>query len=235
MAILKVIEVLANSNATKQTINQLNKTLFTENKITIIPNGIDIKSFDDLAYDKLYNSYNNDFILGNLGRMVFQKNQDFLLDIAVELKKRELNFKILIGGDGGLKKEMILKIKKLKLENDVILLGFINRPKDFMMSIDAFLLPSRWEGFGYVLAEAMLCEKPVVAFDISSNSQIIESGTNGFLTPFNNVSDFCDKIVYLYQEKDSRAKDLGEMGRLKIEKEFDSKLIQKKVMNYLLG
>ena len=49
------------------------------------------------------------------------------------------------------------------------------------MSSDVFLLPSLWEGFGYVIVEASLSELPIVAFDISSNSEVINEST-GFLT-----------------------------------------------------
>ena len=54
-----------------------------------------------------------------------------------------------------------------------------------MDSIDIFLLTSRWEGFGFVLAEAMAAAKPIVAFDISSNPELVSHGVNGYLAePF---------------------------------------------------
>jgi len=226
--------VLTNSEATKLTINKNNKNLFPNEKIKVIPNGININHFNQLPHKSLYETEQETFILGNLGRMVFQKNQEFLLEVALKLKKSKLPFKLLIGGTGKLEEEIKQKINELNLEKEVILLGFIENPKDFMMNLDVFLLSSRWEGFGYVLAEAMLCEKPAIAFDISSNSQIIESNLNGFLTPFNNVNDFCNKIEFLMNNP-QKVKEMGEYGRLKIEKEFDSVKIQEKVKNYLLS
>ncbi|WP_442266264.1 glycosyltransferase family 4 protein [Tenacibaculum sp. ZS6-P6] len=227
-------EVLANSEATKHTINEKNENLFPKNKITVIPNGINISKFDDLAFEVLYTKNDDEIVLGNLGRMVFQKNQEFLIQLALELRKRALNFKILIGGTGKLEEVLQEKIKKCNLENEIILLGFIKNPKSFMNSIDIFLLPSRWEGFGYVLAEAMLCEKPTIAFDISSNGQIIEDKENGFLLPFDDVLKFSDKIEFFINNK-AMMTVMGKKGRKKIEEEFSSALIQEKVKEYLLS
>lgn len=225
-------EVLTNSEATKKTINSKNPYLFPKDKITVIPNGIDVNIFDKLDGEKLYTKEDSELLLGNLGRMVFQKNQKFLIEVALELKSRNTNFKILLGGIGRLEKSIKEKIKSHKLEKEIILLGFIDNPKSFMDTIDVFLLPSIWEGFGYVLAEAMLCEKPVIAFDISSNSQLVESDVNGFLVPFNDVKCFCDKIEILNKDL-SKTKEMGLSGRNKIQKEFDSEIIYKKVEEYL--
>lgn len=225
-------EVLANSEATKKTINVNNSTLFPEDKITVIPNSIDIERFNSRSFQSFYHRQGSEIILGNLGRMVFQKNQSFLIDVALELKKRNIEFKILMGGNGKLEDELKELVKKRELENEFNFLGFIDNPKSFMSSIDIFLLPSRWEGFGYVLAEAMLCKKPCIAFDISSNSQIIDSNKNGFLVPFEDINAFCDKIEWFSNHKD-QLRAMGENGKEKIEDEFNSYLIQKKVQLYL--
>ena len=225
-------EVLANSEATKKTINAKNPALFPENNITVIPNGIDVDKFDNLPFECLYKKEGNELVLGNLGRMVFQKNQKFLIEVAVELKKRNIDFKILIGGSGKLEKELKDRVVQENLDKEIKFLGFIENPKSFMNSIDVFLLPSRWEGYGYVLAEAMLCEKPCIAFEISSNSQIVENETNGFLVPFEDVNAFCDKIEWFSDHK-NKIEEIGKNGRKKIEKEFNSTLIQHKVKTFL--
>ncbi|CAL2084394.1 Glycosyltransferase involved in cell wall biosynthesis [Tenacibaculum sp. 190524A05c] len=226
-------EVLANSEATKTTINAKNPDLFPKDNIIVIPNAIDVNGFDALDSKELYQKEGNEIVLGNLGRMVFQKNQEFLIDVALELQKRNLEFKILIGGDGKLENTIKEKIQQHNLEENIKLLGFIDNPKSFMNSIDVFLLPSRWEGFGYVLAEAMLCKKPCIAFEISSNSQIVDDEKNGFLVPFENVITFCDKIQ-IFAENINLISKMGAQGRVKIENEFNSELIQNKVKEYLL-
>ena len=99
------------------------------------------------------------------------------------------------------------------------------------MSADIFLLPSLWEGFGYVIAEASLSCLPVIAFDISSNAEIIDKST-GFLTEPHKVKPFCDKIEYLYLNPKERIA-IGKAGQEFIRKNFDSKLVFKSIEAYL--
>ena len=66
--------------------------------------------------------------LTNLGRLEQQKNQTFLIEIA-ELNRRNINFHMLIGGKGRLQKNLEKKIKKLKLNDKIDLLGFIKSKK----------------------------------------------------------------------------------------------------------
>ena len=101
------------------------------------------------------------------------------------------------------------------------------------MSADIFLLPSLWEGFGYVLAEASLSCLPVIAFDISSNAELIDKST-GFLTEPQKVKPFSDKIEYLYLNPKERIA-IGKAGQAFIRKNFDSKLIFKSIEAYLIS
>ena len=227
-------EVLANSEATKATINANNKDLFPKDKITVIPNAVDITAFDRLAGEPLYEREASEFIIGNLGRLVYQKNQDFLLDVALELKERGISFKMLIGGEGKLRKDLENKITSSRLQNNVVLLGFIDNPRRFMESIDVFLLSSHWEGFGYVLTEAMLAKKPCIAFDHSSNGQIVTDTRNGYLVPTNDVTSFCDRIETLSKDSDLIQK-MGVVGRESVEQKFESSIIRQKVKDYLFS
>lgn len=225
-------EVLANSKATKATINSINPNLFPDDKITVIPNGINTKSFLEKEHQPLYNKKEGEFIIGNLGRLVFQKNQTFLLDVVKELLNRNLPVKLVIGGSGKLEEELKEKVNKLGISSHVIFTGFVKKTKDLMYSCDIFALSSLWEGFGYVIAEALLCEKPVIAFDVSSNPELIENKINGFLVPVNDVEIFCDRVQFFYNNKNEIQK-MGKFGKSKIISENDTEIIFNRVENYL--
>lgn len=228
-----VTDILANSIATKKTVLENNPNLFPEQKIKVVYNGIGIESFLKRDYEPLYKKQNEEIVLVNLGRLEFQKNQKFLIEVAKELKSRQLNFKLIIGGDGRLKEELEVLSKTLGVAEDVLFPGFIENPKDLMNSGDIFLLSSLWEGFGYVLAEAALCKKPIVAFNVSSNPEVIINNKTGFLTPINDIQQFADKVEVLCNNPDLR-KNMGLEGYQFAINTFDSQKTQKAISDYLI-
>ena len=78
-----------------------------------------------------------------------------------------------------------------------------------------FVHPSRSEGFGLVIVEAMSCSLPVVSFDCENGPRsIISDGDDGFLVPSFNIRFFADRILMLIRDENLR-KQMGEKGRLK--------------------
>jgi glycosyltransferase involved in cell wall biosynthesis len=105
------------------------------------------------------------------------------------------------------------------LQNEVVLLGFIPDMEAFMRSIDVFLLTSSWEGFGFVIVEAMAKGKPVVAFDITSNPEIVTDGKTGLLAKHPDVNDFVAKTVEIIQNANLR-QQLGSQAKQSVVDRF---------------
>ncbi len=229
-----ITDILANSAATKKTVLQNNPKLFPEKKIQVIYNGIDVDAFIAKEYNPTYIKNKNELVLVNLGRLEFQKNQKFLIELAKELKKRAVKFKLIIGGEGRLKNELIELTKNYNLEKEILFPGFIEKPKDLILSGDIFLLSSLWEGFGYVLAEAALCKKPIIAFNTSSNPEVVKNNISGFLTPLNDINIFADKVEYL-KNNPTKMNEMGFNGYQNTLDTFDSKKNQKLIEEYLVG
>jgi glycosyltransferase involved in cell wall biosynthesis len=219
-------DILANSEATKRAILQNNPSLFPKNKIKVIYNGVVI------APSTSVETRNEIPVVGVLGRLVHQKGIDILLDIAAILKSRGVICKFRIGGDGVLKSKLLQKTRAGHLSDFVDFVGFVANPHAFMQGIDIFVLPSRWEGFGYVLAEAMLAKKPLVAFDISSNPELVCHNTNGFLIPFGEKEQFADAIQTLVEQPDKRA-SFGMAGFAMVQEKFNFERNKKQVIAYL--
>ncbi len=229
-----ITHIIANSEETKRTILQHNKNLIPADKITVIYNGINLSQLDSQPATPLYQKNDEELVIGNMGRMVIQKGQQYLIEMARVLKEKNIRFKILIAGAGQLEDSL----KKMAIESDVadeiVFPGFVENTKSFMESIDIFVLPSVWEGFGYVLVEAMACQKPVVAFRISSNPEIIADATTGFLIPPKDVKEFSRKLEELGSNPELR-KQLGTAGRKRAEALFDHEKSQQQVESLLMN
>ncbi len=219
-------DVLANSEATKNTVLENNPDLFPREKIKVIYNGINTHVPETGKVE------NKIPVVGTLGRLVPQKGMDILLDITSILKKRQVACKIKIGGDGVLMKELQEKVKEKDLSGYVDFAGFIDNPYQFINQLDIFVLTSRWEGFGYVLAEAMLLKKPLVAFDISSNPELVFDKVNGALIPFEDKEAFADAIQELIVQP-SRREELGNNGFNIVQEKFSFEKNKKLVIEYL--
>jgi len=203
--------IIANSEATKGCILQnLGKYIETE-KVKTIYHGINTTENNSNNKIAEITDKGKGIILGNAGRLTQQKGQKYLIEIANELKERKLDFTLFLAGTGELLEELEYLIEKNNLQKEVVLLGFVEDMDSFMNSIDIFLLTSIWEGFGYVLVEAMLKSKPIVAFDISSNPEIVTNNETGFLIEYPDLEMFVQKTQLLIEDRNIRIK-LGENG-----------------------
>lgn len=220
-----ITNVIANSEATKATVIQNNKNLIDTNKISVLYNGIDIPALRTKHEHAR-------FTWGTAGRLEPQKNIETLLEVAEKLRMRGLDFELKIAGDGSLKSRIEQSIHEKHLDENVSLVGFQKNLNDFYESLDVFALSSLWEGFGYVLAEAMTYSLPIVAYNVSSNPELIQDGINGYLIPLNNTDMFADKLEVLISDKELQ-QQLGANGRSIVSEKFDKKKNLEKTLNYI--
>lgn len=93
-------------------------------------------------------------VLGHIGRFVEQKNHKFLINIFNEVHKKNINTKLILVGQGPLKKEIEQQIKQLNIEDYVLMLGQRADVNEIYQAFDIFLFPSLYEGLGMVAIEA---------------------------------------------------------------------------------
>jgi glycosyltransferase involved in cell wall biosynthesis len=86
-------------------------------------------------------------------------------------------------------------------------------------SCDLLLFPTRFEGFGLTVAEAMACGKPVVSTDCSSIPELVDDGKGGFLCRVDDVDGYADKIRYL-ADNPSEMRRMGEHNRKSAQERF---------------
>lgn len=120
-------------------------------------------------------------LLLSAGRLAEQKNHAALLNAFASLVPDFPDIELWIAGDGPLRGPLERQIAGLGLEGRVILLGARQDVPDLMRAADVFVLSSRFEGFGLVVAEAMASGTPVVATDAGGVAEVMDG--LGFLVP----------------------------------------------------
>ncbi|NOY36521.1 MAG: glycosyltransferase [Chlorobi bacterium] len=218
-----VTGIVANSNETKRNILLGNPDLVPGDKIKVIHNGINTELLLQKSGVPLYErSVPGEIVLGNAGRLSLEKGQAQLIDLALKLKGKQIPFQILIAGEGELFPFLEYQIKEKNLDNEVKLLGFIEKMEDFYASIDVFILTSKHEGFGYVLLEAGLSKIPVISFDIGSSAEIIINGESGYLVPPGDTASLAEKIIAFY-EHPHLIHEMGEKAFQRVKEHFNQK------------
>lgn len=131
----------------------------TKKNIRIIRNGIVLSKYaysdsDRYSYRKKLKIGKGTFVVGNVARFSKQKNYSLLIDIFYEIQKKKHDSVLLLIGDGPLIETIKSKTKKLNIENKVIFLGRKNNVAPFLSAMDAFVMPSLYEGLPIAAVEA---------------------------------------------------------------------------------
>lgn len=140
------------------------KEIIINKKYLVIHNGIDLEKYKfDKKVRKEYrdelNIKEDEILIGNVGRLSFQKNQLFLLDVFSNLNDK---YKLILIGDGEDKEQIIRKIKEYEIEDRVILMEKRADVNKLLMAMDIFAFPSRFEGLGIAAIEAQASGLPIL-------------------------------------------------------------------------
>ena len=153
------------------------KQAVNSGKVTIINNAIDLTkyAFNQEKRNKLRNELGLEgkFVVGHVGRFMKQKNHDFLIDIFSEVVKQKHNAVLMLIGEGPLKESISAKVSFLHLQNKVMFLGVRNDVADLYNAMDAFVLPSLYEGLPVVGVEVQANGLPFLCSDKVTNEILI--------------------------------------------------------------
>ena len=218
-------KIIVNSEEIGRSLGLGNEEWFPKEKMVLIYNGLDINAHFD-QYKILYKKKNDEFVIGNAGRLTAQKGQKYLIEMAQILKEKNINFHLLIAGEGELKASLLELIKNKNLQDHVTLLGHVTDMSAFMNSLDLFVFPSLFEGSANTLIETLFYKKPVIAFDVSSNPEIIQHGINGLLAKPFDSEDLTLKVIELMNSSQLREEFIKNGERIVKEKFDNQKIMQ---------
>ena len=184
-----------------------------KNKIKLfkVTNGIAVNEFytlDDKIYDLIY--------IGEIGD---RKNAFMLPDIIETLKKFKKNIKMLIISHLGEIDKFKNLIQERNLNQNIDFIKYVTEEekREYLAKSKIMVFPTKYEGFGMVIAEALASYLPVVLFDVPT-LKIFDKGTLK-AKPF-DIDEMVGNIIYLLKNENIRQK-IGNDGRVDALKRFD--------------
>lgn len=185
-------------------------------RIQVLHSGIDTSFFHDAGEEerirKLYH-LEDKVVVGTVANLSSVKGPELFLDaLALVYRKHPEVVGLWVGADDhGMQKGLEELAGKIGIGGKIIFSGFQPEFRSYIAAMDLFVSPSRKEGFGLVLLEAMVQGKPVVATQTAGASEIVVDGGTGFLVPTQDAATLAKAISSLVQNAPLR-KSMGEAG-----------------------
>ncbi|WP_130830733.1 glycosyltransferase [[Erwinia] mediterraneensis] len=204
----------------------IKKKAASSGKMITVYNGIDTDKFrySLISRNELRKEWSIDSetkIILSVGRLVVSKDYPNLIKAYKYLIQKNLlksNSKLVIVGSGPLESSLKKLVDSYELKNHVLFLGARNDIEKIFSTADLFVLASQWEGFGLVVAEAMACERIVVATNSGGVKNVI--GRFGSLVPIKKPVMLAEAISDIFKMSDEERCIQASDGRQWIENAF---------------
>lgn len=142
----------------------------------------------------------NDLIVGMVCRLVGQKGVGYGLRAFSQVARSFPTARLVIAGDGPLRRSLESQVRSLGLQERVQFLGWRDDGPRLMAAFDVLLVPSLWEGFGLVILEAMAQRVPTIGSDVSAIPEIIIQGETGLLVPPKDIDKLAEALTLLLSD-----------------------------------
>lgn len=227
MAYQQMSSIIAVSSSSVQLVAKAFPDI--KSKIRIIPNMIITNElyekstqFEPKEFQK------STFNIVSVGRMSPEKNMIMCPRIACLLKKKGINFRWVLIGDGTEKCKVETAIRQLKLQDDMIMVGKKSNPYPYIAKANLMVHPSLVESQGITLLESMVLRTPIVAVATMGPKEFIKSGVNGYLVN-NNIEEIAQTVAILYFDSklcsviaDNAANDVRQFAEVEIMKKINN-------------
>lgn len=140
-------------------------------------------------------------IVGSTVRLSMQKDPITFARIAQKVVKDNPLVHFVCVGDGNLRSEMERFVKDNGLSDNVHLIGYRDDAERIVSAFDIYLLTSLYEGLPYSLIEALRAGVPIVATNVTGNSEVVQPGINGYLFAVGDVEDGASKVRQIISER----------------------------------
>jgi len=190
---------------------------FPEQKVFMIPNGIDTQRFR--ACEDARAKWRNDVgipqespTLGIVAALRPEKNHELFLECAARTLKEVPDAHFVIAGDGPGRGDLEALAAEKSIEEQVHFLGSVSDIPGVLSMLDVFALTSHNEASPVSILEALSCNRPVVATDVGSIKESVLEGTTGYLCEAGNADSITPRWIELLTKEELREK-MGRKGR----------------------
>ena len=210
------------------------KKMMKSGKVTIINNAVDLEeyAFSQELREKYRQELNipaDAFVVGHVGRFMYQKNHAFLIDVFREVARQTSKAILMLVGDGELRPEIEQKVASYNLTDKVRFLGLRKDVKKLYNCMDVFILPSWYEGLPVVSVEAQANGLPSIFSDQVTKESLLTSSAF-FLSLNGGAVDWAAHVLHSADKRNTAALpelrdtgfDIEERARF-LEKWYDGK------------
>lgn len=202
----------------------------------VIPTGLQEKSFevaDGEAFRDRYGIARQRPVALYVGRVAHEKNIDFLLRMAHELRRQQPDMLLVMAGEGPAQKHLAELSRQLGLSENIKFIGYLDRNTELnacYKAADVFVFASRTETQGLVLLEAMAQGVPVVALAEMGTKSILIEGEGAMIAP-EDERIFASKVFSLFANPGKRAK-LGQAAQQYAVKRWTARLQAERMLQF---
>jgi len=196
-------------------------------KCVTIYSGMEVDRFDPALYDRAairarYGVPGDAVVIGTVARMFANKGYEQLILAMPSITRQAGRAHFLWVGDGPHREQYLRQLSRMGLRDRVHLTGLVPPEKvaECLSAVDILVHASQWEGLPRVVVQALLLEKPVVAFDVDGTPEVVLDGRTGVLVKLNDIEGLAGGAVRLTLDDALRAR-LGREGRQLCRARFD--------------
>jgi glycosyltransferase involved in cell wall biosynthesis len=170
-----------------------------------------------------------------VGRLCADKGQLLLVEAVKQLVAEGLEFKLVLVGDGELRKEIETLIARYNLQDSIQITGWASSTevRKHILASRALVLPSFAEGLPVVLMEALALGRPVVSTYIAGIPELVQPGICGWLVPSGSIEALITALRAVLQQPVQTLEQMGKVGAERVVQQHDVMVEARKLSNVL--
>ena len=169
-----------------------------------------------------------------VGRLCEQKGQLLLVEAAKKLADTNVDFELVLAGDGEMRQQIEALIQQYALQNRIKITGWISSQavRQHILDAQILVLPSFAEGLPVVIMEAMSLKRPVISTYIAGIPELIKHGKNGWLCIAGDVEDLSQTMQHALSTSLEKLQEMGETAYTSVVARHDIDIEAAKLANH---